>query len=424
MMNKLDWNVLPSDVAILREMASRVRRMADDDHNRRLIDLWYAHDEGREHRPLILTETDGGLNMVAPDWKPRCREPWAQGQEWGLFSSILHRETIGDDFPLEPYVGVGWAVDRGTPGVETHLTQPEAGGPRGAYHIDAVLTLPDGLDKLRHRQFRVDRDKTLAVLDTLRTVYDGILDVKPRHNPWWTLGLTWETISLVGLENMMIYMYDQPEALHGLMAFLRDDYIAFVKWMEREGLLTLNNANDYCGSGSRGYTRSLPQANLPAGATPRARDLWTLIESQETVGVGPTQYGEFIFPYEAAIAREFGRVYYGCCEPVHTRWDVLQNMPNLRRVSVSPWSDEEFMAATLGRSLVYSRKPKPTLVSTERFDEEAIRRDLRTTMTLTRRHGCPTEIVMKDVHTLSGEPDRLTRWVNVAREVSRDVYGE
>ena len=423
-MSKLDWNIVPSDVAILRELASRLRRVADSDLNQQRIALWHALDEGREHRPLILTEADAGLGMILPEWKPRCREPWAQGQEYMLVARVAHHEIIGDDSPIEPFVNVSWAIDRGTCGVETHLTQPDDSGVRGAYHVDAVLTLPEGLDKLRHRQFTVDRDKTLAALDALGGVYDGILSVRPRQNPWWTLGLTQEAIMLVGLENMMVYMYDQPEALHGLMAFLRDDYIAFVTWLEREGLLTLNNQDDYCGSGSRGYTKALPQRDLPAGAAPRSRDLWTLIESQETVGVGPVQYGEFIFPYEASIAREFGRVYYGCCEPVHTRWDVLKNMPNLRRVSVSPWCDEEFMAAVLGKTLVYSRKPNPSMVSTERFNEDAIRQDLRTTMQITRRHGCSTEIVMKDVHTLSGEPNRLTRWTTLARDVSRDVYGE
>ena len=423
-MSKLDWNMVSSDVAILRELAAKLRRLADSDVNRRRIELWYALDEGREHRPLILAETDGGLNMILPDWKPRCREPWAQGQEHGLVARIAHHEIIGDDSPIEPFVGVGWAIERGTFGVERHLTNPDTSGTRGAYHIDAVVTLPEGLETLHHRPCRHDRDKTLAVLDTLGGIYDGLLGVRPRQNPWWTLGLTGEAIMLIGLENLMMYMYDQPDALHGLMALLRDDNIAFVQWLQREGLLTFNNQDDYCGSGSRGYTRTLPQPDLPAGQPPRSRDLWTLLESQETVGVGPGQYGEFIFPYEAAIAREFGRVYYGCCEPVHTRWDVLQHMPNLRRVSVSPWCDEPFMAAALGNTLVYSRKPNPSMVSTARFDDDAIRQDLRTTMTLTRRHGCSTEIVMKDVHTLHNEPDRLTRWVGLAREVSREVYGE
>jgi hypothetical protein len=140
-----------------------------------------------------------------------------------------------------------------------------------------------------------------------------------------------------------------------------------------------------------------------------------LLESQETVGVGPDPFEEFIFPYQLSVAERFGKCYYGCCEPVHQRLHVLKRFPNLARVSVSPWADEEFMARELGRDIVYSRKPNPTLISTERFDEDAIRADLRHTLDVTR--GCRVEIIMKDVHTLRNEPERLPRWVAIAREV-------
>ncbi len=72
------------------------------------------------------------------------------------------------------------------------------------------------------------------------------------------------------------------------------------------------------------------------------------------------------------------------------------------------------MAEALGSNYVYSRKPNPTLISTEHFDEDAIREDLRRTLTVAK--NCNVEIVMKDVHTLAGEPERMARWVELARE--------
>ncbi len=412
-----------NDVAHLRAMAERLRALAEGPVNTERRRLWYQHDIAGE-RPLILTETDGGIGMVLPDYVPQCTEPWAVAQEWGFVSLFAHYDVIGDDLPLEPVINVGWRIGKSGYGVEQHLTRPQTEGTLGAYHIDAPITdLAKEIDRLQPRTFTVDRAATLAEQAFLQEIYDGILPVRLRNNPWWTLGLTWSAITLIGLENLMLYMYDEPEPLHGLMAYLRDDHLSLVDWMEREGLLCLNNENDYCGSGSRGYTRRLPQADLPAGAPPRACDLWTLLESQETVGVGPDLYAEFIFPYENAIAQRFGSVYYGCCEPINSRWDVLKHMANLKRVSVSPWCDEAFMAEAAGRDLVYSRKPNPTLVSTERFDEEAIRADLRHTLRLTHAHGCSTEIAMKDVHTLRGESTRLTRWVQIAREVIEEIYG-
>jgi hypothetical protein len=233
--------------------------------------------------------------------------------------------------------------------------------------------------------------------------------------------MTIVAIDLIGLENLMLAMYDNPAGLHRLMAFLRDDHLAFCRWLEREGLLSLNNENDYIGSGSEGHSRDLPRPGTTPGQPVRMKDCWALLESQETVGVGPELFEEFIFPYQLALAEQFGKVYYGCCEPVHTRWQVLKKLPNLARVSVSPWADQPFMAEACGRDVVFSRKPNPAQISTALFDENAIRADLRQTLDAAR--GCRLEIIMKDVHTLHNEPGRLARWVQLAREESEKAGG-
>ncbi len=164
-----------------------------------------------------------------------------------------------------------------------------------------------------------------------------------------------------------------------------------------------------------GYTADLPQDGADQASSPiRERDLWVLVESQETVGVGPELFQEFIFPYQLSVAEHFGKTYYGCCEPLENRWHIIRQVPNLARVSVSPWADQDFFADALGRDYVFSRKPNPTLISTGSFDEAAIRADLRQTLEIA--HGNRLEIIMKDVHTLNNEPERLTRWVEIARE--------
>ncbi|NQT91136.1 MAG: hypothetical protein HQ559_00130 [Lentisphaerae bacterium] len=287
-----------------------------------------------------------------------------------------------------------------------------------AFNYTPPLTKLDDADfaRLQHRIPSINREAMAQTRERLEAIFAGILPVQMRDGRWqFTTCLTGTAFDLVGLEGFMLLMYDNPEGLHRLMAFLRDDHLAHAKWLEREGLLSPNNENDYIGSGSTGYTRRLPQKDYRDGMPIRLKDQWVLLESQETVGVGPDLFEEFVFPYHRDIAETFGSVYYGCCEPVHTRWNVLKKLPNLQRVSVSPWCDEDFMAAALGRDYVYSRKPNPTLISTPRFDEESIRDDLRKTVRAAR--DCRVEIIMKDVHTLSGEPARMARWVELAREV-------
>ena len=79
-----------------------------------------------------------------------------------------------------------------------------------------------------------------------------------------------------------------------------------------------------------------------------------------------------------------------------------------------PWADQAYMAEALGRRYVFSRKPNPTLISTDLFDEAAIRADLSQTLQLTRKSRL--EIIMKDVHTIKNQTQRLARWVAIARE--------
>ena len=77
----------------------------------------------------------------------------------------------------------------------------------------------------------------------------------------------------------------------------------------------------------------------------------------------------------------------------------------------------EERARELGANYIFCRKPSPTLISTDHFDEDAIRADIRATV---QAAGglCPLEFAMKDVHTLKGQPQRLGRWVQLAREVT------
>ncbi len=420
-MTQAACKVLPADKAVLRELAQRYLDACNSPRNQECRRLWHKHDLCRGERPLILTEANEGVEMIIGEYRPGCQEQWARGREREFLTHLAHFEVIGDDYPLEPFVDLAWQITVSEYGVAFHHTSPETSGTRGAYHIDALITdLERDFDRLKPRTFTLDRAASLEMKAALEDVYDGLLEVRMRHHPWWSLGMTWDAIRLVGLEGLMLAMYDQPKGLHRLMAFLRDDNVRLLEWLEQEQLLSLNNSSDYIGSGSRGYTTALPGRDATDHVRPA--DMWVLLESQETVGVGPAQFEEFIFPYQDSLAQRFGRVYYGCCEPVHTRWHVVKKLANLKRVSVSPWCDEPFMAEALGNNCVYSRKAKPTLVSTDRFDEELIRKDLRDTMLATRKHGCTVEIIMKDVHTLRGQRDRLTRWTQLARDVTAEVY--
>jgi hypothetical protein len=142
--------------------------------------------------------------------------------------------------------------------------------------------------------------------------------------------------------------------------------------------------------------------------------MWGFAESQETVGISPEMFAEFVFPYQVPILERFGLNCYGCCEPLDGRWHVVKQIPRLRRVSVSAWADPQRMAGQLEANFIYSLKPNPADLAMSVLDEDHIRSGLREMLQIT--NGCHVEIIMKDNHTIRGDPYRVTRWVEMVRE--------
>jgi hypothetical protein len=406
----------PDDVTLLRDLYRRQREIAQDPVMAERRRLWLRHHSLDSQRPMILAETSGVLDECVPVSALRCRQDWARGLERGLRDLVFRYEHVRDDFVVEPWINVGWAITAGDFGVQVPKVKADNAGKLGSYHWDPpIQDLDRDFDRLHFRPLSVDRAKTEAWQARMQALFGDILPVRNRGWYWWTTGLTITAIDLIGMTPMLMAMYDNPAGLHRLMAFLRDDFMHYLDWFEREQLLPLNNENDYIGSGSIGYTTELPQAG-PAGGAVRVMDLWGLSESQETVGVSPAMFEEFVFQYQEPIIRRFGLAYYGCCEPIHSRIHIIRRLPNLRAVSVSPWCDQDAMADVCRGRYVFCRKPNPALISTDVWDEHAIRDDLRGTLRAAR--GCAVELVMKDVHTLRDQPWRLGRWCDLAREVS------
>ena len=408
------WQVLPTDREILRRLAARRAEIAQEPVMAERRGLWLKHASLRGERPMILAETQGLLPEVMPDSALQCREGWARELERNLRLSVYQHEHVNDDMVVEPWIECSWDVTIGDYGVTADKRHGDNAGRLGSYVWDPpIADLDRDMERLHLRELSANREASWAWKALLEDLFAGILPVRIRGNHYWTMGLTWRCIDLIGLQGLMLSMYDNPSGLHRLMAFLRDDHMHLVDWLEAEGLYTLNNENDYVGSGTVGYTDELPRDDWIAGAPVRAQDIWVLSESQETAGVSPGMFGEFIFPYQLPLIERFGLCYYGCCEPVQARWPILRRIPNLRRVSISPWCNQDYMAQALGREVIFCRKPSPALISHAYWDEEAIRQDLRHTLDVAGE--CNLEIVMKDVHTLSDQPWRLGRWVELAR---------
>ena len=134
-------------------------------------------------------------------------------------------------------------------------------------------------------------------------------------------------------------------------------------------------------------------------------------------------FKEFEIDYSIKLAERFAYTYYGCCEPLDKKLDVIEKIQNLRKVGVSPWANEEVMAERLGGKYVYARKPNPANVAIA-TDPDVIRRETEKTVKLAIKHGCPLELVLKDISTVSHRPENLIIWASTVSDVLDEYYGK
>ncbi len=401
-----------ADRAIVRAMAARLRRLADQPENDQRRSRWIAHNALRGDRPMVLCFPEGAWDEIHPTLPQACVDPFWKWVEKVLRERLHQAERIADDQIIDPWFDIGWRVSVGDYGVQIPR---HFGDNRGSYSWDPPLRdLERDIDKLHYRSLSVDRDWTGQAVERVNEAFGDLLPARIGHFPWWSLGLTAEAAQMVGMEPLMLAMYDQPEQLHRLMAFLRDEAMAFIEWHEREGLLTPNSlGNSYVSSGGVGASAELGDFGPHDGGL-KLSQRWGFAESQVTVGISGSMFEEFILPYQLPLLEKFGLNCYGCCEGLEHRIDpVLAKIPRLRRLSVAPSANQEVLAERLAGKYIFSRKPQPAHVCVG-FNETEIRKDIRRTLAAT--GGRNLELIMKDTHTVENQPERLGRWVKIARE--------
>ena len=400
------------DREILRLLANRWMEIASQPVMEERKRQWTALKDLHAERPMILFETWTLENYVAES-ELQCEEQSFRGIERSMRWVIRHAEEVGDDIVLEPCWRIGWHVGGTGYGVDirSHHATDITGGTTGYAFENPILT-PSDIDKLTPRTWHVDREGTKKWEERLENIFGDIIPVVLHGTTGLHAGLTGDVFRLMGNDRMMTWVYDEPEAIHRVTKYLRDDRIAYLEFLEKEKLLGLNNNSTLVGSGSPGYTTALPQSDY--SGTARLKDLWMWMESQETTAISPAMFSEFFLPYMADVCKRLGLIYYGCCEPVHDRWDnIIKLIPNARAVSISPWCDMKIIAEKLGKSSVFSRKPRPSPISGVNPDWDMLRKDAKDT--IESAHDCNLEIVFRDVYRINNDRPRLHKWADMVR---------
>ena len=405
------------DREILQHLGRQVAEIAALPVQQETIALWKALNGLRPERPMVMIdqipwhemEVDGELALQTGD-------AWCQRLETGLRQTLYAWRHMRADMVVEPAIdvpkhirGLGFGIER----AENVAVLDPANDVVGHYYLDQLQTEED-LAKIQMPQVALDEEATALAEARAHEIFDGILEVRmqgalPVFAPWDQL-VQWH-----GVENTLIDLAVRPEFMHQMIARLTEAHMAMLDQLEEQGLLGYGQQRIHC---TGAYTDELPAPGFDP-QHPRPKDLWTYAMAQIFVGVSPAMHKEFELDYARRWFERFGLVYYGCCEPLHDKIDIIRGMPHVRKISMSPWVDVEKGAERIGGDYVFSRKPSPALLAVDAWNPEAVERDLREVKDACARHGCPLELILKDISTVRYQPQRLWEWVDVAMRVVR-----
>lgn len=403
--------ITQKDREMLRTLAARYMSYALSDKNNEKRELWRALNHLHMQKPMITIDqmpwheldVDGSLVCTVED-------PYFRGIEWELRTQIYKWEHLPADMVLNPYITLPRLIHNTGFGMTTKNVEPERPGIQIHLFEDQLYEM-EAVEKIKTPVLTLDHTRQAELLAAAEEVFAGIAPVRlggiQTHSGLWDQITFWK-----GVENCYIDLIDRPELIHAILRRYTDAYLAQLDQINALGVYDITSNICHC---SHTFCDDLPSDGCDLDH-PTSYDGWTYSMAQLFTSVSPAINEEFEVPYMTEIFSRFGAVYYGCCERLDDRLDIIDRMPNIRKISCSPWSDREHFAAVLPKKYIMSNKPNPSYLAQTSFDEDVVRADLRRTIKAAKENGLCLEFLLKDITTVCGDPRRLWRWSEIALE--------
>ncbi|MBI4890640.1 MAG: hypothetical protein HY821_08435 [Acidobacteria bacterium] len=409
-----------ADRDLLRALASQLAEIAALPIHQEKARLWQKLNDLQSERPMVWIneicwhqmDVDGELTL-------RATHPWAREQELELRRTLYQWRHLPGDMIVNGYLSCPLAIHSSDFGIVEDVDTVHADPSNDIYSRRFHIQIRgfDDLEKIRMPVVTHNREATELRYQAMRDVYSGILPVRltGQTHIWFT---PWDyLIRWWGIEEAMLDMIERPALVHAAVRRMVDAWMAELDQFVDQNLLSLDANNTRIGSGGYGYVSALPgQPFDPARVSPA--NMWGCSNAQIFSEVSPSMHWEFAVEHDLRWLARWGLVYYGCCEPLDSKIEILRRIPNLRKISASPWCRTPRLIEKAGRDFVLSRKPNPAIFASESWDPAHARKDL--TDFLDQARGCHVELIMKDISTVNYQPQRLWHWAQIASEVACD----
>lgn len=399
----------------IRELAKRYAEISALPRQQRTIDGWKHLNGLKPSRPMVR------MGQLPWEELPWGEDELVSGKEDMLVPGLPYRRLevslrqalyMWDHFKADmvvlPYFGLAKTVRNTKIGPEWKI---KCKG-RLSKHFEAQLQTTEEVEALEAPVVEADPELDQKRLEAASELFDGILPVRLtghiRHS-----GL-WDGISTkISPERMLYDLIDRPEYVEVLIRKFVEMESSVLDQFEALGLLEAAPADIHC---TGAFSDELPSSDYD-GEKPTAKDTWTFAMAQMFSEVSPAMHEEYEIEPMKPLLERYGLVYYGCCEPLHHKIDIIRQLKNVRKISISPWAKKEVSAEQIQGDYVFSAKPNPAHLAMETFDEALVRKDLTETVEICRKHNTPCELILKDISTVRNDPGRLSEWERIAMEV-------
>jgi len=404
------------DRATLRRLAGELAEIAALPIHQQTIVGWSRINSLKKGKPMVwINEIPWHEMNVNDELTLQTSDPFLRSVEEQLRMILYQWLHMPGDMVVEGVFYCPLVVHNTGFGIteDVDIAKTDEASTVVSRHFHLQIQEEADLEKIKTPQVTYDAAATERNYQCLVDAFGDLLPIVKRGAPGFWFAPWDELIRWWGVQEAMMDLVNRPELVHHAMDRLVNAYLAGLDQYEEQNLLALNNTNVRIGSGGLGYTDELPQPDF-SPAHVRTQDLWGCATAQIFSGVSPKMHMEFALQYELRWLKRFGLNYYGCCEPLDFKVEMLKAVPNLRKISMSPWIDPDRAVKNMGDRYVFSLKPNPAVFAEDVWHPEKARAELRSV--LEKARGCIVEVIMKDISTVRYKPQRLWEWAEIARE--------
>ena len=379
--------------------------------------LWRQLNDLQSARPMVwINELCWHEMNVDDELTLRCEHPWARDQERELRRTLYQWRHLPGDMVIDDHLASPLMFHSTDFGImeDVDIVRTDDSSDVVSRHFKIQIRDEADLAKIKMPVVSHNELATELHYQAMCATYAGLMPVRKvgQTHLWFT---PWDyLIRWWGIEEAMLDMLERPELVHAAVERMVDAWLAELDQLEAQNLLALDCNNTRIGSGGYGYTRALPGTPFdPAHVRPH--NMWGCSNAQIFSEVSPEMHWAFAVQHDLRWLQRWGLTYYGCCEPLSGKIEVLRRIPNLRKISVSPWCKTGQLIAQVGGDWVLSRKPSPAILAEDAWHPGRARAALVEFMEATGGR-CHVELIMKDISTVRYQPQRLWEWSQIAME--------